>query len=92
MEKDPSTGDHPSKSHMSTVLCVLWTFVFLLLAVAGVAVYGISQGWLGQLPPVSELENPINKYASRVYTADNQLLGTWSYSRANRIFVDYRTL
>jgi penicillin-binding protein 1A len=92
MEKDQSIGDSPRKSHMSTVLCVLWTFVFLLLAMAGVAVYGISQGWLGQLPPVSELENPINKYASRIYTADNQLLGTWSYASENRVMVSYDSL
>lgn len=92
MEKDLSLGESPRKSHMSTVLCVLWTFVFLLLLAVGVAVYGISQGWLGQLPPVSELENPINKYASRIYTADNRLLGTWSYASENRVMVSYDSL
>jgi len=92
MEKDLSTGNSPRKGHMATVLCVLWTFAFLLLLVVGVAVYGISQGWLGQLPPVSELENPINKYASRIYTSDDQLLGTWSYASENRVMVSYDSL
>ena len=65
MEKNPSTGNssETSRSHMKTVLTILWSFVFLLLALGALAVYGISQGWLGELPPVSELENPINKYA-----------------------------
>ena len=94
MEKNPSTGNssETSRSHMKTVLTILWSFVFLLLALGALAVYGISQGWLGELPPVSELENPINKYASRVYTADNQLLGTWSYASENRVMVTYDSL
>ena len=94
MEKNPSAGNstETSRSHMKTVLTILWSFVFLLLALGALAVYGISQGWLGELPPVSELENPINKYASRVYTADNQLLGTWSYASENRVMVTYDSL
>ena len=96
MEKNPSNGktvgQAARKTHLKVVLAFLWTGVFLLLLLGAVAVYGISQGWLGQLPPVSELENPINKYASRVYTADNSLLGTWSYASENRVMVSYDSL
>ena len=41
------------------------------------------------MPEIEELENPVNKYASQVISADGKLIGTWSYSRANRIFVGY---
>ena len=41
------------------------------------------------MPEIEELENPVNKFASQVVSADGKLIGTWSYSRANRIFVGY---
>lgn len=55
-------------------------------------VFAISQGWFGKLPPVSDLQNPINKYASRVYSADDKLIGTWSYASENRLMVTYDSL
>lgn len=98
MEKNPSTGNTntydriPEGSHMRKVIATLWVCVFLFFALIGLGVVGISQGWLGSLPPVSDLENPINKYASRIYTADGKLLGTWSYASENRVMVAYDSL
>lgn len=58
----------------------------------GLAVYSISRGWWGELPPISDLQNPINKYASRVYTSDGQVIGTWSYASENRVMMSYDSL
>ncbi len=44
------------------------------------------------MPDLSQLQNPVNKFASQVYTCDGKLIGTWSYSSANRIFVSYDQL
>lgn len=44
------------------------------------------------MPNLYQLENPVNKYASQAVSADGKLLGTWSYSRANRIFVGFDDL
>ena len=44
------------------------------------------------MPEIEELENPVNKYASQVISADGKLIGTWSYSRANRLFVGYNEI
>ena len=52
----------------------------------------IAKGWIGYMPPVEELENPINKFASEVITADGKMLGTYSYSKDNRVFVGYDEL
>ncbi|HOO95314.1 MAG TPA: transglycosylase domain-containing protein [Proteiniphilum sp.] len=52
----------------------------------------ISVGAVGYLPQISELENPIDKYASQVISTDNELLFTYSQSDDNRIFVDYSDL
>ncbi len=62
------------------VLCVWLVFV------------GISKGWIGNMPSVEELENPIDKFATQVISADGVLLGTYSYSHDNRVWVDYEEL
>ncbi len=49
----------------------------------------INIGWIGYLPPIDELQNPINKYATEIYSSDLQLLGRFSKSDENRVKVDY---
>ena len=48
----------------------------------------ITKGWLGYLPPLEDLQNPKNKYATEVISADMQLLGRY-YRNENRVSVDY---
>ena len=52
----------------------------------------ISLGWVGYLPPIDELQNPINKYATEIYSSDMQLLGRFSRSEENRVKVDYNQI
>ncbi len=83
------------KSEMSSIgrgLRVVWTTVVVLLLLGVLVVLAISQGWLGKLPPISDLQNPISKYASRVYSADGKLMGTWSYASENRVIVPFDSL
>ena len=54
-------------------LGVLWVMTFLVLGSIILAIYSISQGWWGYIPPISELQNPINKSATRIYTDDGKL-------------------
>lgn len=49
-------------------------------------------GWVGYMPDMDELKNPIDKYASQVYSYDGKLIGTWNENKANRIAVDYNGL
>lgn len=70
----------------------LWILFFLGLSVLGAVFYGIFNGYIGYMPNIEQLQNPVNKFASQVISADGKLLGTWSYSKANRIFVGYEDL
>jgi len=45
-----------------------------------------------KIPPIEDLQNPINRFASQVYSSDDKLLGTWSVSKENRVMVDYQQL
>ena len=44
------------------------------------------------MPDIANLQNPISKYASQVYSVDGKILGTYSMNRENRILVDYDSL
>ena len=64
--------------------------LFAIGIVAIVAIFTfISIGWLGYLPPIDELQNPINKYATEIYSSDLQLLGRYSKNKENRVKVEY---
>ncbi len=70
----------------------LWIlFVLAVALVAGIFVL-IEKGEIGYMPDIQSLENPVDKYASQVFSADGEQLGTWSYSRSNRVFVSYQDL
>ena len=59
----------------------LWVILFLCISAVSLAFYAIWHGWIGYMPNLYQLENPVNKYASQAVSADGKLLGTWSYSR-----------
>ena len=44
------------------------------------------------MPPIEELQNPINRFATQVYSADGKIMGTWNYNRENRVMVEYAQL
>ena len=74
------------------VFLYIWTIYILLVIAVGGIFYCIFNGYIGYMPEIEELENPVNKYASQVISADGKVIGTWSYSRANRIFIGYNDI
>ncbi|MCF2599767.1 transglycosylase domain-containing protein [Phocaeicola barnesiae] len=66
----------------------------LILTVAAIAIIfsAIANGKIGYVPPVEELENPNLKFATQIISDDGQLLGTWSLSKENRVYVGYEDL
>ncbi len=65
-----------------------WGLIGLGFTVIVVVFWMITKGWLGYLPPLDELQNPKNKYATEVISADMQLLGRY-YRNENRVSVEY---
>jgi len=59
---------------------------------AVLAFVAIWYGWIGYMPPISELQNPINRFATQVYSADGKVIGTWNENRENRVCIPYNTL
>lgn len=76
---------------MKTFLKWFWGLFAAGVVVVVVVFWMITKGWLGYLPPLEELQNPKNKYASEVFSADMQSLGRY-YRQANRVGVQYSDL
>lgn len=77
---------------LKKLFIILWLVFFLAVGALIVVFNQIFTGKLGYMPDIQQLENPVDKFASQVISADGKVLGTWSYSRANRIFVSYDDL
>lgn len=67
----------------------LWTILLGGMLSLILAFVAISNGWIGYMPPIEDLQNPINRFATQVYSADGKVMGTWNYNRENRVLVDY---
>lgn len=80
------------KSSVAKAVIFIWICVLSLILIGGASIYAISQGWFGKIPDIEELQNPISKYASRVYSDDEVLLGTWSYASQNRVMVPFDSI
>lgn len=64
-----------------TAGCIAVWFIF----------FGISKGWFGYLPPLEEMQNPKNQYASEIFSSDMRSLGRY-YLNENRVGVEYTDL
>lgn len=71
------------------IIVSLWTcfgifvvclFLFFILAYNGI---------IGYMPPVEELKNPTDKYATVIYTADGKEMGRFFRNTGNRVYADY---
>ena len=71
---------------------ILWGMLVLGVLSAVLAFVAIWNGWIGYMPPISELQNPINRFATQVYSADGKVIGTWNENRENRVCIPYNTL
>ncbi len=61
-------------------LCVAGVFVFLFL---------IYNGIIGYMPPVEELKNPTDRFASVLYSADGKEIGRYFSGTGNRVYADF---
>ncbi len=71
------------------IIYALWALLVLVILTITIIFTAIAKGWIGYVPPIEELENPNLKFATEIISDDGKLLGTWSFSKQNRIYVGY---
>ena len=71
---------------------ILWLVLGLLVGSTTLLFYLIWFGVVGYSPDIENLQNPISKSASLVYSEDGKVLGTYNADKANRIPVSFSKL
>ena len=71
---------------------VLWALLVSGVGIITVFFFLIWFGIVGYSPDIENLQNPISKSASQVFSADGKIIGTYNVDRANRIPIPYSNL
>lgn len=86
-EKEKTTPE--KKSLTSKIIKWLWIFFGIGVILMFLFFILIYNGWIGYMPPIEELRNPTDKFATVVYSADGEELGRYFRSTGNRVYADY---
>ena len=70
---------------------IAWIWRLFAIGVVAVIVLFILiyNGYIGYMPPVEELKNPNDKFATIIYTDDGQEMGRYYRNSGNRVYADY---
>jgi len=70
----------------------LWGFLIVLLGSISVFFVSVWNGWVGYMPDMEELSDPIDKFASQVYSSDQQPPGERNQTTTTGGASDYNGL
>lgn len=71
---------------------IFWGILIFIVGFGTLFFVSVWNGWIGYMPEMEALSNPVDKFASQVYSADGKLIGTWNQDNANRVAIDYNAL
>ena len=74
------------------VIKLMWGAFALCLIIAAIVFTLIYNGVIGYMPPIEELKNPTDKFASVVISDDGVELGRYYRDKSNRVYVDFDEL
>ena len=67
----------------------LWGILCIVIFCSAISFVAIWNGWIGYMPDIEDLQNPISRYASQIYSADGKIIGTYNMNRENRVHIGY---
>ncbi len=71
---------------------LFWKIFFSGVAIIVLSFSFIIIGWIGYVPNLEHLQNPIDKSATEIYSSDMQLLGRYFSSNDNRIPLNFNEI
>lgn len=80
------------KKWLKVLLSTLWILFGLGVLSVIVLIALIANGVIGYMPPIEDLQNPIDKYASQLISEDGEVLGAFALKGNNRVYVTYEEL
>ncbi|MDE5810455.1 MAG: penicillin-binding protein [Muribaculaceae bacterium] len=77
------------KNNTHKIVAWLWVTFSIGVVLVFLLFFMIYNGMIGYMPPVEELKNPADKFATVVYSADGEELGRYFRNTGNRVYADY---
>ncbi len=77
------------KNRRRSIVRKMWTCFAIFVGLLVLLFVLIYNGVIGYMPPIDQLKNPTDKFASTIYSADGVEMGRYYRSRSNRIYVDF---
>ena len=74
------------------LIIFLWSAIATVVMVVVVVFALIWNGAIGYMPDMEDLQNPISRFATQIYSSDGKVIGTWNINKSNRIPVPYSKL
>lgn len=89
MATTKDNGTRGLKPRTRRIIKFLWiAFAVFVLALGGFFIL-VYNGVIGYMPPIEELKNPQDKFASVIYTSDGQEMGRYFRNTGNRVYADF---
>ena len=79
----------PTKPWISRAIKWLWISFIILVLFAGAFFVLVYNGVIGYMPPIEDLKNPQDKFASVIYSSDGEELGRYFRNTGNRVYADF---
>ena len=84
-----STTQQDRNTRHRAVIMLLWLFFVAFIAGIFTFLFLIYNGVIGYMPPVEELKNPHDRFASVLYSSDGKEIGRFFRGTGNRVYADY---
>lgn len=82
--------NNPQKQKLvNGVVTALWIINTLGIIVVMLLGWLIYKAYIGYMPPVEDLMNPVDRYATRIFSADGEEMGRYYQNKNNRVYADY---
>ena len=89
-QKNKKAGKTPQqKPWVKKAIRWMWIGFVALVLFIGIFFVLVYNGVIGYMPPVEELKNPQDKFASVIYTSDGEEMGRYFRNTGNRVYADF---
>ena len=83
------TTTAPRPRWVKCVILWMWILFFAFVIFVGGFFVLVYNGVVGYMPPIEELKNPQDKFATVIYTSDGQEMGRYFRNTGNRVYADF---
>ena len=85
----PNSAPSPAKRRNGIIIKWMWIAFVAFVVFVGIFFVMAYNGVIGYMPPIEELKNPQDKFATVIYSADGKELGRYFRNTGNRVYADF---